>query len=95
MSDDTKVIFGVAPNGTGDGVPLVILGIPQTAWDYIKDGKTNTLDLTKVGLNVKLVLFGAPSQDAAMKMLNTDRATQDRRNEDFSIGYHRTDDAED
>lgn len=71
-------------------MPLLILGIPTQAWDYMKDGKTHHFDLTKIGLPVKLMLFGAENHDAAMKVLAAGAAANneaylDERRRDFSI----------
>ena len=87
---EEKVVFGVSPEGCGDGVPLVLLGIPAGAWEYMKDGKTHTFDLTKIGLPIKLVIYGAETHDAAMKMINGYMSEHnlpylDERHKDFSI----------
>lgn len=87
---EQKCVFALSPQGTGDGAPLMIIGIPAGAWEYLKDGKTSHFDLTRVGLPVKLVLFGAESHDAAMKVLANGakargEAYLDERQRDFSI----------
>ena len=87
---DSKIVFAVSPEGTGDGVPAIILGIPTDAWKYMKDGKTHTFDMTKVGLPVKLVLYGAKDHATAMEYINqwmkaTTTAYLDERHKDFSI----------
>lgn len=87
---EEKIVFAVSPTGQGDGAPVVILGIPKGAWEYMKDGKTHNFDLTKAGIPVKLMLFGAESHDAAMKVMNeafaaSGNAYLDARNRDFSI----------
>jgi len=91
MTDiESKMVFAVAPDGTGDGAPLVMLGIPTGAWDYMSDGKTHTFDLTKIGLPVKLMLYGAADHTSAMKVLEGHLSEQgvaylDERRTDFSI----------
>lgn len=87
---DDKIAFALSPAGQGDGVPVLILGVPTGAWEYMKDGKTHTFDLSRVGLPIKLVLFGAENHDAAMKVLNQamserGQAYLDMRRDDFSI----------
>ena len=59
-SIEERTVFAIAPQGTGDGVPLVVLGIPLGAWKYIREGKTNTFDLTKgpMPIPVKIMIFG-------------------------------------
>ena len=73
-----------------EGGTMVLLGIPAAAWDYMKDGKTHLFDLTKLGLPIQLVLFGAESHDAAMKVIEARNsrlgiAALDERRADFSI----------
>lgn len=86
---EEKMVFGISP-GTGDGVPCILLGIPAGAWEHMKDGKTHSFDMTKVGIPVKILLYGADNHTAAMKMIEghmTDRGLPylDARREDFSI----------
>lgn len=59
-SIEEKIVFAIAPGGTGDGIPLVILGVPLGAWKYIREGKTNTFDLTKgpMPIPVRIMVFG-------------------------------------
>lgn len=87
---EDKMVFGVCPNGQGDGVPMVLLGIPAGAWEYMRDGKTHHFDLTRVGLPVKVMLFGAADHAAAIKVVHEHNkslglSTLDLRREDFSI----------
>jgi len=62
-SIEERIVFAIAPGGTGDRVPLVVLGIPLGAWKYIREGKTNTFDLTKgpMPIPVKIMVFGGMS----------------------------------
>lgn len=90
MNIEEKMVFGVSPEGQGDGVPLVLLGIPAGAWEYMREGKTHTFDLTKIGLPIKIMLYGAADHAAAMKLIEghlTDKGMPyvDARREDFSI----------
>ena len=87
---ESKIVFGVAPEGNGDGVTTVLLGIPAGAWEHMKDGKTHNFDLTKIGLPIRILLYGAENHTAAMKMVEghiSDRGLSylDQRREDFSI----------
>ena len=52
-----KLVFGVSPEGQGDGVPLLLIGVPDGAWKYMGRGKTHHLDLTSIGISIKLMLF--------------------------------------
>jgi hypothetical protein len=91
MSDiESKTVFAMMPNAQGDGVPVVIIGIPFGAWENLKGEKTSTFDLTKVGIPVKIALFGAETHDRAMALLdgrmkNAGVAYVDERRTDFSI----------
>jgi excisionase family DNA binding protein len=71
QSIEQKMVFAIAPEGQGDGVPLLLLGIPAGAWDHMKEGKTHTFDLTVIGLPVKLMLFGAADHATAMGFIET------------------------
>lgn len=87
MSKDEQVAFMV---GMTDAEPVVMLGIPPGAWEYMKGGHTHTFDLSKIGLPFKILLFGAESHDAAMKTLldyakKTGIPVNDQRGKDFSI----------
>lgn len=92
MSTDIeqKIVFAISPQGQGDGVPVIILGIPRGAWEYMRDGKTHNFDLTKVGVPVKIIAYGASTHAAAMKMIEghiagRGEAYLNKMNEDFSI----------
>lgn len=90
MTIQQRLVFAISPGGTGDGVPLLLVGIPQGAFDYMRDGKTNTLDLTKLGVPLKLVVYGAESHAAAKKIIDDHNAAQgvpclDLRRDNFSI----------
>lgn len=83
-----QVVFAVSSR---DGGVDVLLGVPTAAWEYMKDGKTHTFDLTKLGLPIRILLYGGPDQvtvrtaiDAHNKALGV--TVQDRSDEDFSVG---------
>jgi len=87
---DEQIVFAISPEGQGDGIPMLLLGVPTAAWEYMKDGKTHMFDLTRAGLPIKLVIFGSETHDDAMKVLNQvigerGQAYVDMRREDFSI----------
>lgn len=88
MSEE-KVIFAVAPRGECDCD--VLLGVSAAAWEYMKDGKTHTFDLTKLGLPIRIIMFGGSDQttiraqiDAHNQRLDAER-TEDFSDTDFSI----------
>lgn len=89
MKADEKVMFAVAPRG--DGGTDVLLGVPTSAWEYMKDGKTHTFDLTKLGLPIRIIMCGGRDQrqirdwiDRHNKSLGID-VTENRMDDDFSI----------
>lgn len=87
---DEKLVFAVSPAGQGDGVPILLVGVPKAAWEYMKDRKTHHFDLTKAGVPVKLLFFGADSHAAAMKVIDdamkaSGNAYFDERRTDFAI----------
>jgi len=84
---EEKIVFAI---GDSDGVPIVIVGIPKGAWEYMKDGKTHHFDLTRAGLPIKFMLYGASDHAAAMKaiedaMAAAGAALLDCRREDWGI----------
>lgn len=86
---EQKIVFAMAPPDAR-GTATVLLGIPKAAWEYMKDGKTHHFDLTRIGLPVQLMLYGAEDHDAALKAIEGALAVRgvaydDRRREDFSI----------
>jgi hypothetical protein len=84
---EEKILFALSPSDVG---PILTLGIPKGAWDYMKDGRTHTFDLTSIGVPIKLMLFGAESHDVVYKTLAKSAADAgipflDERQGDYSI----------
>lgn len=87
---EQKLVFAISPTGQGDGVPLLLVGVPRDAWLYMKDGRTHHFDLSSVGIPIKLMMFGAKNHDEAMKVMQQAIASSgdaylDERQKDFSI----------
>ena len=85
---DNKIAFAIAP--IDNGVSLLLVGVPQQAWDYMKEGKTHTIDLTTLGLPIKVALYGGESHKEVMVVLkdyakNNEIPYLDERDKDFSI----------
>jgi hypothetical protein len=85
---ENQVVF--LKGKTPDGTPMIVLGVTREAWVYMKDGKTHTFDLTKAGLPMRLVMFGAKDHAEAMKTIEAIAAKDgmpllDERRKDFSI----------
>lgn len=91
MSDNENKLVFARYEVPGES-PVIVVGIPTAAWEYMRDGKTHHFDLTRAGVPVKLMLFGATTHDAAMATLREVVDMQglkfvDARNEDFSIKF--------
>ena len=84
-----KVVFAVAPRA--DGGLDVLLGVSAASWEYMKDGKTHTFDLTKLGLPIRIMMFGSADHQKALDVIQAHNAsigvfeTDDQRGRDFSI----------
>jgi len=64
---DKRLVFGLSKGE--DGIPIMVIGIPEVAWDdHLRKAKTYTFDLTNVGIQLKLALFGGPNR---AKILDT------------------------
>jgi hypothetical protein len=88
-----KVLFALSPRPEGGAD--VVLGVPTAAWEYMKDGKTHTFDLTKLGLPIRIIMCGGADLETIGRWIEAHNArlglaTQDRRGEDFSIEDKRT-----
>jgi hypothetical protein len=87
---EEKIVFGFAPPADPTKAATLIIGVPQAAWEYMKDGKTHTLDLTRIGIPIQLLLYGADSHDTAMRYIQEHNSKQgipylDERQKDFGI----------
>lgn len=88
MPDDTQIVFSLTRDQKGGTV--LILGIPGEAWEKIKNQNTANFDLSKVGLPLKVIIYGAEDHKAAMAVIDDynrkmNLPYMDRRNEDFGI----------
>lgn len=86
--DPTKVVFAVSPR---EEHVDVLLGVSADAWEYMKDGRTHTFDLTKLGLPLRLILYGGPDPETLKAAIEAHNAglgmpTVDMTAEDFGIG---------
>lgn len=72
---EEKILFAVSTDHA-DNTPVILLGIPKAGWEYMKNGKTHTFNLAKIGLPVRLVLFGGKDSDSILKVLKEDLAKQ-------------------
>lgn len=84
---ENQILFALM---NADEGPILTLGIPKAAWNYMRNGKTHTFDLRNIGFPVRLMLFGAETHDAALKEIERAAAEKgvpllDERRKDFSI----------
>lgn len=92
-SKERNCVFGVSYEGQvgdPDRIPVVVIGIPAGAWAYMADGKTHSFDLSRVGVPVKLMLFGTATRASAMDMITEANAmngknTIDATDQDFAM----------
>ena len=83
-----QVVFAVSPR---EGGMDVLLGVPTAAWEYMKDGKTHTFDLTKLGLPIRILMYGGLDQGTVRRWIDEHNrslgivGTRERLNDDFSI----------
>ncbi len=85
---DDKILFGISP--PEDGIHTILLGVPEGAWDYMKDGLTHNFDLTSLGLPVRILMYGGKDHAAVNKLLMDGMSAAgipvlDERRTDFSI----------
>lgn len=85
---EQRVVFGTSRDKKGN--TIIIIGIPKLAWEYMQDGKTNNIDLSKLGAPLQIVLYGASDHETALKYINGQieadgHKPQDKRTTDFSI----------
>ena len=81
MDKDQKCVFAIT-----EDKQTVLLGIPIAAWEYMKDGKTHTFDLTSLGIPVKIILFGGLDQASIRAVLNPTPDCLDVTGLDFGFG---------
>lgn len=87
---DINESFTFCLSKDAEGADVLLVGMPRAARDYIADGKTNTADFAAVGLNLKVIVFGAETHQDCLdiiKQANEQNAvfTEERMEQDFSI----------
>lgn len=78
---EQRIVFAI-----GDDKETVILGIPEAAWEFMKNGMTHTFDLRSLGVPIRLILFGGKDWAACLAPLKIDKDTLDVRGLDFGFG---------
>lgn len=89
-STEEKIVFCIA-NGKSENDPMtLLLGVPNGAWQYMKDGKTNHFTLESLGIPIRIIMYGAETHEKAMGFIHESAAKLgipllDERRKDFSI----------
>ena len=93
LHEDKRILFAAGLTST-NGAPLVLMGISRAAFDDLiamGNERAVTIDLTKVGLGLNLMVFANETPDACRARLHdvckqAGIPLQDERHRDFSIG---------
>lgn len=48
----------VALGAGEDGIPTLIIGLPEEGWKHCQGGKTHLVDMVPAGVPLRVVLFG-------------------------------------
>lgn len=88
MNRPEQCVFGLGAQE--DGSPLAIIGVPEAAWQYMRDGKTHSFDLRALGFPVQIILFGAKDHRQALDLIGQGAEARgtpiaDLRDQDFSV----------
>lgn len=67
IAGEEKMVFAIGR--TAEGEPMLILGVSEAAWTYMKDGKTHHFDFAKVGLPLKMMVFGQATRAECVKAI--------------------------
>lgn len=67
MEKAKETVFGLSE--LPDGTKFLMLGMTDAAWATIKSGLTHEFDLTKMGIPVRLVLYGGGSVEDVMQVI--------------------------
>lgn len=82
-NDPYRLIVGLSEGE--QGIPVVILGLPEEGWKYCQNGKTHTVDLTQIGLPVRIILFGGKDHAEINSWLEAHTAGVDGMSENLPI----------
>lgn len=61
---EEKIVWAVSPSKD-----MLIIGVPEAGWAYMKDTRCHTLDLTKVGVPIRVMLFGGKDREEILRLL--------------------------
>lgn len=65
-----SVLFGFIPEEDESSRPVLMLGLTQEAWDYMKTGRGHEIDLMKVcGINLKFLMFSGATKEHLKDLL--------------------------
>lgn len=90
MTEDRKKQILFMLTQTDDGLPMLVFGVTEEAWNHMRNGKTHNFDFNKAGLPIRVCMFGAKDHKEAMKFMDESAkaagvAILDERHADFNI----------
>ena len=88
-SIDESVVYGLTP-GEGNKPHRFFVGIPQAAWENLRQGRCSTYDLSGFGIPFQIVVYGGTDHASVKGVLDDHNsragvASLDVRNQDHSI----------
>jgi hypothetical protein len=92
---DEKIVFSLIPGSDNDtAMPILILGVPRAAWDYMKGGKTHNFDFSSIGIPLQMMLYGADTHADAVKVIEDVAESKgivldDQRRKDFTAPWQK------
>ena len=93
MKDDIekRMVWGIIP--TTDGKPpIIMLGIPQGAWNRLKHHEAQTIDMTRHKIPLRVMVYGGQSHKDCLEVIekaarSAGIAIIDERRDDHSIKF--------
>ena len=88
MDRSHQIVFGILRDPSKPHEPdTLVLVLHDKAWEHIAGGKQeHQLDLTKIGIPIKLAIMRTKTQEDAIKLLNPGKDALDVRGLDLGFG---------
>lgn len=84
LGSEEKIVIAVGDDPHGSKV--VMLGLSHAGIEFMATKQTHTVDLTKIGINVKIVLFMEETQAECYELVNSAPKTDDFKNVGATLG---------
>lgn len=68
-NNEGQILFAAGKGGEGAGRPHLVVAIPMGAWVALRSGDTQVVDLSVIGVDLKIVICGAKSRHATAERL--------------------------